>query len=1392
MKSSRFSLTSVLVALAALLPSSHSLSSTDFPRDGDLEQSGYNPNHPFDPAALSSLRLNWSATFNTAELFYAKPLVFTPRGASYERIYTASSQNWIRVLDGMTGAVLASRQLDAPFASTDSQCGDIPNTIGVVGTPVIDPDTEIMYFWSKSYRDGKAGPQGWAKGKWLLYGVKTSDLTNVPGFPIDLAGTHANNDPSRYMIPGTLNQRPGLVMVGNTIVSAFGSHCMQYNYTGFLVTASKSAGVGITDVQATCGRPGIANPSDDVDQSRSGRSGIWQGGNPVALDLPNNRLFFVTANGQSPGELGGERGPARSGKTTMSTLMNAVASYSINGATGQLTQQDWFVPTNYDKLNGADRDLGSSGVTLLDPAVFSGGGVNRIITCAGKNGTIYVMDADNLGGFKNGPEEGNDVLQLIWPDGASFFSGVASYPLEGGYIYFVPTSDSIYAYKFGLKDGRPWFTYAGKTEMTFAGRGAPRVTSNNGQPGTGVVWLTDINQGLQAFKAVPENGVLVPLTTPNTGRLTKFHRPSFGNGRIYTTQNNKIVAVGGPNSPPVNPPGSSSSSSVQSSSTTTSSQTTTSATTTTTTTTRVSSSSSSSSVSSSSSSVSSSISSSVTTTQTTTSTTRVTSVSATTTSTFVTSTRTTTTAGPTPSGAFAYAGCYAEKSSGRALPMLFANDSVTPELCEAYVKSLAAKVTPTVLPYYYVQYARECYGGSSFDWQSSSVTSLSGTKDCTLVCSGSSGAATTGTAMCGGRKQFNLYVTGGTENLPDYWPGVTRTSSSSSSSTANSSVSSSATTTTTTSSVQTTTTSVTTSATSSQTSSSVGPSSSSSSSVATSATTTTSRSATGTSSTPAAYSTPAPPSGRRVSVNWDLTWVNAAPDGFNRPLIAVNGQWPNPALTLNYGDILVLTVTNKLGNESTSVHFHGIEQRETAYADGPTAVTQCPIPPNESFVYQFKAQQVGTFWYHSHHAGQYIDGLRGPLIINNPAPPHEKVDQEHVLTLTDHYHQEAPYLIHSYQSLESGDNGGPEPVPDSALMNGAQNVKFALTPGKTNLFRIINMGAMAGFYVQFDQHTMTIVEIDGQYVQPFEVSQLFISVAQRYSVIVKSKADRNQNFAIVATMAPRMFDINNPPANPTVTGWFVYDTARDLPAPFTIAAKPFDDSRLVPLDQQPLLANPTKSLSMVADFGTDLNGLPRHYLNGASYVDQKVPTLYSVLTAPAEHLTNPAIYGSGANPYILPFGAVVEINIMNHDDRAHPFHLHGHAFQVVARSDNGFLWPGLYEEPATPMKRDTVTVYAQGTATIRFVADNPGVQLFHCHTEWHVVGGMTVTFIEAPAELVASKPYIPGSHRTVCDNYGISRKGNAAGNSKNWLDLTGAHTSASTNNWGALNNPPAA
>jgi len=246
-----------------------------------------------------------------------------------------------------------------------------------------------------------------------------------------------------------------------------------------------------------------------------------------------------------------------------------------------------------------------------------------------------------------------------------------------------------------------------------------------------------------------------------------------------------------------------------------------------------------------------------------------------------------------------------------------------------------------------------------------------------------------------------------------------------------------------------------------------------------------------------------------------------------------------------------------------------------------------------------------------------------------------------------------------------------------------------------------------------------------------------------------------------------------------------------MPPPFTLTPQPWDDTALIPYDMAPMFdSNNVQYIYLTADFGQNDWGSNRAMFNGLTYIPQKVPTFFTALTAPSQYLLNPTIYGQ-VNPQVIPYNSVVEININNHDTRAHPFHLHGHQFQVIQRAGKGSMWPGLYSTPAAPPRRDTVVVYPGTGATLRFVADNPGIQLFHCHTEWHVESGMTATFLEGLDVMVARKPYIPVSHKTVCDAQGISRKGNAGGNSVNWLNMTNANTEPSPNYYGALITPPA-
>lgn len=116
---------------------------------------------------------------------------------------------------------------------------------------------------------------------------------------------------------------------------------------------------------------------------------------------------------------------------------------------------------------------------------------------------------------------------------------------------------------------------------------------------------------------------------------------------------------------------------------------------------------------------------------------------------------------------------------------------------------------------------------------------------------------------------------------------------------------------------------------------------------------------------------------------FNISQAYAAPDGFRKLMIVVNGQSPGPLIEANVGDTVRVLVHNELGNMSTSIHWHGIDQRNSTWMDGVTGVTQCAIPPGESFTYEFEIiDQRGTFWYHAHTTMQYTDGLFGPIVSN--------------------------------------------------------------------------------------------------------------------------------------------------------------------------------------------------------------------------------------------------------------------------------------------------------------------------------------------------------------------------------------------------------------------------
>lgn len=94
-------------------------------------------------------------------------------------------------------------------------------------------------------------------------------------------------------------------------------------------------------------------------------------------------------------------------------------------------------------------------------------------------------------------------------------------------------------------------------------------------------------------------------------------------------------------------------------------------------------------------------------------------------------------------------------------------------------------------------------------------------------------------------------------------------------------------------------------------------------------------------------------SAKDVHLDWNVTWVRAAPNGHERPVIGINGQWPCPQIDVDLGDRLIVDLYNGLGNESTGIHWHGFHQYMTGTMDGASDVTQCPLAPGSRMTYDF-------------------------------------------------------------------------------------------------------------------------------------------------------------------------------------------------------------------------------------------------------------------------------------------------------------------------------------------------------------------------------------------------------------------------------------------------------
>jgi len=419
---------------------------------------------------------------------------------------------------------------------------------------------------------------------------------------------------------------------------------------------------------------------------------------------------------------------------------------------------------------------------------------------------------------------------------------------------------------------------------------------------------------------------------------------------------------------------------------------------------------------------------------------------------------------------------------------------------------------------------------------------------------------------------------------------------------------------------------------------------------------------------------------------------------------AYNGQLPGPEIRVKEGEILRAVLKNYLP-EGTTLHWHGLPVPNKM--DGVPGITQSPVQPGQSFVYEFKATPPGTYIYHTHFSYQLDRGLYGALIIE-PKKEERSYDREYTLMLEawatiDGGGPEASKMgrINPGGMMGMGmmgmgmmgmmrrqpREGEPlqEPLYDAYGINGkvfGASSPFKVKKGDKVRLRIINASSSALFTIRIAGHSLTVTHTDGRPIVPFEVDALRIGVTERYDVELHANN-------------PGRWHIYNLRDGSVVSGWplgtILYEG---------VESKNYNSDSLnrLRLNEYYLL-----------------EGVEETYAKPVGRVDKVFRmTLSGGMMGSPYWTINGKVYPNTDNVEIRE-GERIRFEYFNMSMMQHPMHLHGHFFEVV----------GSGRSTGRRIKKDTLLIPAHmGSGAIEFVADNPGVWFHHCHNLYHMEAGM--------------------------------------------------------------------
>ncbi|OCK94729.1 laccase-like multicopper oxidase [Cenococcum geophilum 1.58] len=494
-----------------------------------------------------------------------------------------------------------------------------------------------------------------------------------------------------------------------------------------------------------------------------------------------------------------------------------------------------------------------------------------------------------------------------------------------------------------------------------------------------------------------------------------------------------------------------------------------------------------------------------------------------------------------------------------------------------------------------------------------------------------------------------------------------------------------------------------------------------------------------------------PDTGVTRTYDFHVAYQTIAPDGVQKNGITINGGFPGPLIEANWGDWIMVNVTNDLPNEGTTLHWHGFRQQGTPWYDGVPAVTQCPIIPGNTLSYLFRADLFGTSWYHSHYSAQYAGGAVGPMVIHGPKTADYDIDIGPVM-VSDWYHQDYFTLVN--QTMQ-----GNFPPSNNNLINGKMNYpcenttlpctpnagisKFQFTSGKKHLVRIVNTGAEGTQKFSIDNHTLTVIANDFIPVVPYTTNVVTVGIGQRTDVIVEGLSNSAGVYWMRSQLGTDRCTLNDG-VSPNAVAAVYYEDADTSSVPETTSdvtavelAKCSNDAlnQTVPFCPLKIDSNPASVETIDITFGSNGTSFLWFMNNSSFRGDYNDPVL---LETKAGNLT----FKKEWNVIDVGTNSSIRVILRNHGRfGAHPMHLHGHNFNVLAEGFGD--WDGTVVNADNSQRRDVQILQnapdpdMPSFIVLQWDNDNPGSWPLHCHLAWHVSGGLFVQMLERKEDIQA-------------------------------------------------------